>query len=76
MLSYIPTGIMFIVSSKDSLYWFKLPEIELCILMWVQRIYIVNHVVNPLIYGYFDIYFRESIKSIFKCKTQTFSTGM
>jgi hypothetical protein len=76
MLSYIPTGIMFIVSSKHSLYWFKLPDIELCILMWAQRIYIVNHVVNPLIYGYFDIYFRESIKSIFKCKTQTFSTGI
>jgi len=69
MLSYISTGTMFIVSSKHSLYWFKLPDIELGILMWVQRIYIVNHVVNPLIYGYFDIYFRESIISIFKCKT-------
>ena len=75
MLSYIPTGIMFIVSSKDSLYWFKLPDIELSILMWVQRIYFLNHVVNPLIYGYFDIYFRESIKPIFKCKTHTLSTG-
>lgn len=76
MLSYIPTGTMFIVSSKHSLFWFKLPDIELGILMWVQRIYIVNHVVNPLIYGYFDIYFRESIKSIFKCKAQTFSTAV
>ena len=76
MLSYMPTGIMFIVSSKHSLYWFRLPDIELGILMWVQRIYIVNHVVNPLIYGYFDIYFRESMKSIFKCKTQTSSTSI
>ena len=76
MLSYIPTGTMFIVSSKHSLYWFRLPDIELGILMWVQRIYIVNHVVNPLIYGYFDIYFRESMKSIFKCKTQTSSTSI
>jgi hypothetical protein len=73
MLSYIPTGTMLIVSSKDSLYWFRLPDIELCILMWVQRINIVNHVVNPLIYGYFDIHFRESMKSFFKCKTPTSS---
>jgi len=33
-------------------------------------------VVNPLIYGYFDIHFRESMKSFFKCKTPTSSRCM
>lgn len=68
LLSYIPTAIMFIVSATDRLYWFKLSDIQLGILTCLQRFYIVNHIVNPFIYGYFDIYFRESIKSFFKCK--------
>lgn len=68
LLSYIPTGVMFIVSATDPLYWFKLPDVQLGILICLQRFYIVNQIVNPFIYGYFDIYFRESIKSFFKCR--------
>ena len=68
LLSYIPTGVMFIVSATGPLYWFKLPDIQFGILICLQRFYIVNQIVNPFIYGYFDIYFRESIKSFFKCK--------
>lgn len=68
LLSYIPTGVMLIVSATDPLYWFKLSDKQFGILICLQRFYIVNQIVNPFIYAFFYIYFRESIKSFFKCK--------
>ena len=67
LLSYIPTATMFFVKSKEKFYWHKLPDFQLSLQLFILRFNIVNNIVNPFIYGYFDFKFRKYMKSLFNC---------
>ncbi|XP_056014677.1 cholecystokinin receptor-like [Ostrea edulis] len=73
VISYLPTLILIIVGSKDPFkFWFRLDDVSLNILVILKRSYIINHVVNPYIYGYFDLHFRRQfMQSVFICKEQS-----
>jgi hypothetical protein len=59
-ISYIPTIIMIIVPAvKNSIeFWFHMSPAATNILLCLKRAFLFNHIVNPFIYGYFDIGFR------------------
>lgn len=63
IMSYIPTLVLFVGTSFDSLY-----DVGLNVFQLMNRMYIVNNIVNPFIYGYFDFCFRHSVKSLLTCR--------
>jgi hypothetical protein len=67
MLSYIPVIYVFIVRTDEIYYWHNLSNVQVRLQLCLVRFYVINNIVNPFIYGYFDFSFRESMKSLFKC---------
>lgn len=66
VLSYVPTIIMIIVPAvKNSIeFWFHMSATTTNILLFLKRAFIFNHIVNPFIYGYFDVEFRKEAARI------------
>lgn len=63
VMSYLPTFVLIIVPSKNPfMFWFTLDDFSLNILVILKRAFIVNHIVNPFVYGYFDLHFRSLFK--------------
>ncbi|XP_065928628.1 neuropeptide receptor npr-1-like [Magallana gigas] len=63
IMSYLPTFVLVIVPSKNPFrFWFTLDDFSLNILVFLKRAFIVNHIVNPFVYGYFDLHFRSLFK--------------
>ncbi|KAK3098558.1 hypothetical protein FSP39_020620 [Pinctada imbricata] len=65
IISYVPTLIMVSVSSKEKDFWMNLSYGKLQIFLILRRMFIIDHLVNPFIYGYFDGAFRRQIKKLF-----------
>ena len=68
LLSYLPTFIIIILATEDPFqYWYSMDVITLNFIMILRRSSIINHIVNPFIYGYFDRVFRERFIDVFSC---------
>ncbi|XP_062611812.1 B1 bradykinin receptor-like [Saccostrea cucullata] len=67
LISYTPTCIFLIISKLSPEMWYNISNAETIIFFTLQRFYVINHVVNPIIYGYFDMKFRSDIVNLFKC---------
>lgn len=61
-ISYIPTVVVSVFESRSPEFWINQPYALLQILLVLRRMYILNHIVNPVIYGYFDRSFRREVK--------------
>nr|XP_022294800.1 uncharacterized protein LOC111104920 [Crassostrea virginica] len=69
LLSYLPTFIIILLATEDPFqYWYSMDVITLNFIMILRRSSIINHIVNPFIYGYFDRVFRERFIEVFICK--------
>ncbi|KAK3097438.1 hypothetical protein FSP39_009636 [Pinctada imbricata] len=66
VLSYIPTFVLMLTPGRLE-NWISLPEGQMNLLLVLRRFFLLNHVVNPFIYGYFDLTFRHKFKDCFKC---------
>lgn len=62
LISYVPTMIILVGTAFG--HWFVT---DLNVFYFLSRMYIINNIVNPFIYGYFDFCFRHSVKSLLKC---------
>ncbi|XP_048776490.1 neurotensin receptor type 1-like [Ostrea edulis] len=67
LISYTPTCIFLIISKLSPELWYNISATEMIVYFILQRFYVINHVVNPIIYGYFDMKFRADIVSLCKC---------
>lgn len=67
VLSYIPPLIVLILTYtiKDFNY-LTLTRGQTIIWIYVPRLLFVNHIMNPLIYGYFDAKYREKLMECFR----------
>ena len=62
VLSYIPTCVMIIsVFNLSPATWRELPVWQQQLYSILAESYIINNIVNPLIYGYFDVKFRKYV---------------
>lgn len=61
-ISYIPTVVVSAFESRSTEFWINQSYASLQILLVLRRMYILNHIVNPVIYGYFDRSFRREVK--------------
>jgi hypothetical protein len=70
VISYVPSLILIFVATKYPFkFWFSLDNLSLNVLMILGRSNIINPILNPYIYAYFDLNFRKQfIQSVFICK--------
>jgi hypothetical protein len=70
ILSYLPTFVAMLLATGDPfLFWYSMNTIELNIVMLMRRSSIINHIANPIIYGYFDVAFRKAFMKLFNCRS-------
>ena len=69
VLSYLPTFILILLAADEPFYfWYSMDINVLNILMTLRRSSVINHIVNPFIYGYFDQVFRKCVVHCFTRK--------
>lgn len=62
VIAYLPRiVIMLLESIFVQTFWLK-SDSAIVGLLFLYRLYILNHVVNPFIYGFFDVKFRHEVK--------------
>lgn len=67
LVSYTPTCIFLIISKLNPELWYNITTAETIIYFILQRFYVINHIVNPVIYSYFDFKFRKDAVSFCHC---------
>jgi hypothetical protein len=61
-LSYVPSIVILILTyTLKDFYYLQLPENLMNVWIFFARFLLLNHIVNPLIYGYFDVKLRSKV---------------
>ena len=74
-LTYLPTAVImvFVILQGDLDNLVDVPLWKLQLYGILGRFYIINNIVNPFIYGFFDVYFRYHFTNLlccFRCREQ------
>ncbi|XP_061176103.1 neuropeptide S receptor-like [Saccostrea echinata] len=65
VLAYLPTLVLFMLPGEDPpTFWFTRGAVELNVLVFLQRAFLLNNILNPFIYTYFDLSFRHELNNI------------
>ncbi|KAL4217891.1 hypothetical protein ACF0H5_022630 [Mactra antiquata] len=75
IISYLPFIVISIVDTLDESLWSSASDTWLLIYDFLLRIYIINNVANPIIYGFWDSRFRKEVLNLFK-KIMCIGTGL
>lgn len=68
ILSYIPSLVILILRySKTNFNYLDFTEAEYFIWFFFSRFVFINHIVNPMIYGYFDVKLKTEVAKFFRC---------
>ncbi|XP_061177264.1 G-protein coupled receptor 83-like [Saccostrea echinata] len=68
ILAYLPTLVlMMLPGSNPAEFWFSKSPLMLNFLVFLQRAFLLNNIVNAFIYSYFDLSFRKEVKKILCC---------
>lgn len=69
VLSYTPPLlILILLYTLKGFTYHRMTEAEMGVWVYLTRLVFLNHIVNPLIYGYFDTKFRKQIRLCFRRK--------
>ena len=68
IMAYLPTLVVLMVSAKNpaEFYFSKSPAM-LNVLVFLQRAFLLNNIINAFIYSYFDLSFRKEAKKLLCC---------
>lgn len=66
-LAYLPSWTFVMLETNNPDFWKKLSPATFHICLVLRRMYMVNHLCNPFIYGVFDKAFKDEIRKLF-CK--------
>ncbi|XP_052103693.1 cholecystokinin receptor type A-like [Mytilus californianus] len=64
-LAYLPSWTFILIETNNPTFWKNLSTVSFHICLALRRMYMVNHLCNPFIYGVFDKAFREEVKKLF-----------
>lgn len=64
IVAYAPWNILNLLETLDPDFWSKLSDKQITVYLFLYRLYLLNSVVNPFIYGFFDTTFRKVIKNL------------
>lgn len=62
--SYLPRLVLMLLESLDPDFWALLSPSQIQVCYFLYRMYLINHVANPFIYGLFDSRFRSKAKRL------------
>ncbi|XP_062601419.1 neuropeptide receptor npr-1-like [Saccostrea cucullata] len=65
-VSFVPSMVYLFLNESDVEFWFTHDLLVLNIHLTVHRMFVINHVLNPFIYGYFDLTFRKHVIATFR----------
>lgn len=65
-LAYLPSWTLVLIETNNPTFWKNLSTASFHICLALRRMYMVNHLCNPFIYGVFDRAFREEVKKLFR----------
>jgi hypothetical protein len=68
ILCFFPPWVFVLLEMKDKTFWNHLSYEEAQIFVIIRRMFVMNYVVNPFIYGFFDSKFRRHIWECFSRK--------
>lgn len=71
ILSYIPKSVIMLLESYRENLWTELSTSEMGIYSFLNTLFIINNIVNPFIYGFFDKQFRKEFYSMIPCLRST-----
>ncbi|CAG2250227.1 CCKAR [Mytilus edulis] len=64
-LAYLPSWSFIFIEANNPLFWKNMSSVSFHICLTLRRMYMVNHLCNPFIYGVFDKAFRVEVKKLF-----------
>lgn len=64
IISFAPRIGLMVQEATDPYFWSSLTDVDIAVHLFLYRMYIINHIANPFIYGSFDSAFR---KKLWKC---------
>ncbi|XP_076095529.1 uncharacterized protein LOC143066501 [Mytilus galloprovincialis] len=70
IIAYTPRLALMVLESMDPTFWNK-PNDAIAGFLFLYRMYILNHAINPFIYTFFDTRFRKAVSEIFCCCCST-----
>ncbi|XP_062597204.1 uncharacterized protein LOC134258675 [Saccostrea cucullata] len=72
LLAYIPTFSLLLIQRGKPSYWLEMTGWELTTLLLLRRFHLFSNIINPFVYGYFDITFRDYYHSLLRTMFQCF----
>ena len=73
VLSNVPSLALIVVWKDDPEFWTVSDDAHFNFLIILRRLFLVNNIVNPFLYGYFDLKFRHKVAELFGLKSKTHS---
>ncbi|XP_069141696.1 cholecystokinin receptor type A-like [Argopecten irradians] len=67
IVCYVPKVGMMIYESQNEKFWIELSASELSGFRFIYTAFIINNIVNPIIYGFLDRRFRGEVYRVFRC---------
>lgn len=66
MISFLPKVILLNIEGINQDFWESLSDAQRLLFAFFYQMYIVNNIVNPLLYAFMDSQFRDDTKAMFK----------
>ncbi|OWF54238.1 Cholecystokinin receptor type A [Mizuhopecten yessoensis] len=67
IVCYVPKVGLMIYESRNENFWIELPPSELSGFRFLYTAFIINNIVNPIIYGFLDRRFRDEVYGLCPC---------
>lgn len=75
IVTFLPFLSVSILDGVDADFWKRLSKTQIHLFEWMLRIYVLNNVINPFIYCFWDAKFRQEISSLIRelcrCNSKT-----
>ncbi|CAC5408940.1 unnamed protein product [Mytilus coruscus] len=65
LFCYIPVGVIVLLEGVFPDFWDNLSSTEFIVVAWLYHTYIINSIVNPIVYAFLDTEFYTGLKALF-----------
>jgi len=66
---FMVIALAFMLGIGDTMFWVNRTKIELSLFSFIREMNVINNIVNPFVYGFFDRHFRQETQKLLNiCK--------
>ncbi|XP_052089663.1 5-hydroxytryptamine receptor 1A-like [Mytilus californianus] len=66
IVCYLPVGAIVMLEGFIPEFWDSLTQMELIVVVWFYRSYIINSIANPIIYAFLDVEFYNGLQRLYQ----------